>query len=60
MTNRNNFPINGSNLKTRVKSLVGPAVGDGKFLKQPSVAHGEPALHAYIERPDRNEFISLL
>ena len=51
--------LNGSNLQTRVKSLVGPAVGDGEYLRRPSVARGEPALPAYIERQDSNEFINL-
>ena len=59
VTDRNDFPINGSNSQTLVKSLVGPAVGDGESLRRPSVAHGEPALRAYIERQDRNEFINL-
>ena len=59
VTDRNDFPINGSNSQTRVKSLVGPAVGDGESLRRPSVAHGEPALRAYIERQDRNEYINL-
>ena len=59
LTNRNNFPINGSNSQTRVKSLVGPAVGDGESLRRPSIAHGEPALRAYIERQDRNEYVNL-
>ena len=38
---------------------MGPAVGDGKYLRRPSTAHCEPALRAYIERQDRNEFINL-
>ena len=59
VTDRKDFPINGSNSQTLVKSLVGPAVGDGESLRRPSVAHGEPALRAYIERQDRNEFINL-
>ena len=59
MTNRNDFPIYGSNSQTLVKSLVGPAVGDGESLRRPSVAHGELALRAYIERQDRNEYINL-
>ena len=59
VTDRNDFPINGSNSQTLVKSLVGPAVGDGESLRRPSVAHGEPALRAYIERQDRNEYINL-
>ena len=59
VTDRNDFPLNGSNSQTLVKSLVGPAVGDGESLRLPSVAHGEPALRAYIERQDRNEFINL-
>ena len=59
VTDRNDLPINGSNSQTLVKSLVGPAVGDGESLRRPSVAHGEPALRAYIERQDRNEFINL-
>ena len=59
MTDRNEFPINSSNSQTLVKSLVGPAVGDGESLRRPSVAHGEPALRASIERQDRNEFINL-
>ena len=59
MTDRNDFPINGSNSQTQVKSLVGPAVGDGEFLRRPSATHGEPALRAYIELQDRNEFINL-
>ena len=59
VTDRNDFPINGSNSQTLVKSLVGLAVGDGESLRRPSVAHGEPALRAYIERQDRNEYINL-
>ena len=59
VTDRHDFPMNGSNSQTRVKSLVGPAVGDGESLIRPSVAHGEPALLAYIERQDRNEYINL-
>ena len=59
MTDRNDFPMNGSNSQTLVKSLVGPAVGDGESLRRPSVAHGEPALRAYIERQDRNKYINL-
>ena len=39
-----------------MKSLVGPAVGDVEYLRRP--AAGEPALRAYIERQDRNEFIN--
>ena len=59
MTDRNDFPINGSNSQTPVKSLVDPAVGDGESLRRPSVDLGEPALRAYIERQGRNEFINL-
>ena len=59
MTNRNDFFINGNNLRTRVKSPVGPALGDGKYLRRPSAAHGKPALRAYIKRQDSNEFINL-
>ena len=59
MTDQNGFLINGSNSQTRVKSLVGLAVGDGEYLRRPSVARGEPALRAYIERQDSNKFINL-
>ena len=44
MTDQNDFSINCSNSQTRVKSLVGPAVGDGEYLRRPFVAHGKPAL----------------
>ena len=53
MTDRNDFLVNGSNSQTRVRSLVGPAVGDGEYLRRSSAAHGEPALRAYIERLDQ-------
>ena len=33
VTDRDDFLINGSNSQTRVKSLVGPAVGDGEYLR---------------------------
>ena len=59
VTDRNKFLVNGSSSQTRVKSFVGPAVGDGESLRRPSAAQGEPALRAYIERQDRNEFIYL-
>ena len=59
VTDQNDFPINGSNSQTRVKWLVGPAVGDGKSFRRPSAANGEPALRTYIERQDKNEFINL-
>ena len=42
-----------------MKSLVGPAVGNGEYLMRPSVAHGEPALRTCSERQDGNEFINL-
>ena len=58
-TDGNDFSVNGSNSQTRVRSLLGPAVGDGEYLRRPSVAHGEPALRACIDRQDRNEFINL-
>ena len=41
-----------------MKSLVGPAVGDGGYTRRPSAAHSEPALRACIEHQDRNEFIN--
>ena len=59
MTDQNDFLVNGSNSQTRLKSLVSPVVGDGEYLRRPSAAHGEPALRAYIEYQDRNEFINL-
>ena len=59
MTDRNDFLINGSDFETRVKSPVGPAVGDREYLKRLSAANGESTLCAYIERQDRNEFTNL-
>ena len=52
VTDRNDFPINGSNLQTRVKSLMGPAVGDGESLRRPSVADGKMALRALISNAE--------
>ena len=43
MNDRNDSPINGSNSQTRLKFLVGSAVGDGEYIRRPSAAHGEPA-----------------
>ena len=58
VTDRNDFPVSGSSFRTRVKSLVGPAVGNGEYLRRLSAGHGKPALRVYIERQDRNEFIT--
>ena len=59
MTDQNDFLSNGSNSQTRRKSVVRSDVGNGEYLGRPSAAHGESALHAYIERQDRNQFTNL-